>query len=114
VALSNQDAALRGIKGIVVLDGSWSQAKTLWWRNPWVLKARRVVLAPARPSRYGALRREPRREGLSTLEAAALLMARLEGRPEIEAALLASFERLLSRYRATQPKKDYRRRPRRR
>jgi DTW domain-containing protein YfiP len=113
--LADQDAALRGIAGIVVLDGSWSQAKTLWWRNPWVLKARRVVLAPSRPSRYGALRCEPRREGLSTLEAAALLMGRLERRPEIEAALLASFERLLSRYRVTQPKKDYRRRrPRKR
>jgi len=108
--LPDQDAALRGIAGIVLLDGSWSQAKTLWWRNPWVLKARRVVLAPARPSRYGALRREPRREGLSTLEAAGLLLARLEGRPEIEAALLASFERLLSAYRATQPKPDFRRR----
>ena len=112
--LPDQDAALRGIAGIVLLDGSWSQAKTLWWRNPWVLKARRVVLAPARPSRYGALRREPRREGLSTLEAAGLLLARLEGRPEIEAALLASFERLLSAYRATQPKPDFRRRPRQR
>ena len=110
VALSDQEAALRGIAGIIVLDGSWSQAKTLWWRNPWVLKARRIVLAPGRPSRYGALRREPRREGLSTLEAVGLLLGRLEGKPEIEAALLASFERLLSRYRMAQPRKDYRRR----
>ena len=108
--LSDQEAALRGIAGIIVLDGSWSQAKTLWWRNPWVLKARRIVLAPGRPSRYGALRREPRREGLSTLEAVGLLLGRLEGRPEIEAALLASFERLLSRDRLAQPRKDYRRR----
>jgi len=106
----DQDAALRGIAGIIVLDGSWSQAKTLWWRNPWVLKARRIVLAPGRPSRYGALRREPRREGLSTLEAVGLLLGRLEGKPEIEAALLASFERLLSRWRTTQPRTDYRRR----
>ena len=109
-ALPDQVAALRGIAGVVVLDGSWSQAKTLWWRNPWVLKARRIVLAPGRPSRYGALRREPRREGLSTLEAVGLLLGRLEGKPEIEAALLASFERLLSRYRMMQPKTDYRRR----
>ena len=113
--LPDQDAALRGIAGLIVLDGSWSQAKTLWWRNPWLLKARRIVLAPNRPSRFGILRREPRPEGLSTLEAVGLLLARVEGRPEIEAALLASFERLLSRYRATQPRKDYRRRkPRKR
>jgi DTW domain-containing protein YfiP len=64
---------------------------------------RRAVLGPRRPSRYGRLRHEPRRDALATIEAAALLLARLEGRPEIEAALAASFERLLGRYRATRP-----------
>ena len=29
-----------------------------------------------------------------------MLVSRLEGRPEIEAALMATFERLLARYRA--------------
>ena len=98
-ALADQDRALAGIEGVVVLDGTWSQAKTLWWRNPWVLKARRLVLAPNHASRYGNLRREPRRAGLSTIEAAALVLARLEHRPEIEEAMVASFERMLARYR---------------
>ena len=98
--LADQEQALKGIAGIVLFDGTWSQAKTLWWRNPWVLKLRRLVLAPAQPSRYGALRREPRREGLSTLEAAGLTLARLEGRPEIEEALGAGFEAMLAKYRA--------------
>jgi len=97
--VDHQGAALRDIEGIVLLDGTWSQAKALWWRNAWMLKCRRIVLAPKRPSRYGKLRKEPRREGLSTLEAAALLLARLEQRPEIETALHASFDRLLARYR---------------
>ena len=97
--LADQARGLAGIEGVVVLDGSWSQAKTLWWRNPWVLKCRRLVLNPKRPSLYGRLRREPRREGLSTLEAAALALARLEGRPEIEERMLAGFARLLERYR---------------
>jgi DTW domain-containing protein YfiP len=101
--VEHQEAALREIEGIVLLDGTWSQAKALWWRNAWMLKCKRVVLAPRRPSRYGRLRREPRRDGLSTIEAAALLLARLEGRPEIAAALHASFERLLARYRALHP-----------
>ena len=43
-AIEDQDAALKGVKGIVVFDGTWAQAKTLWWRNAWVLKARRLVL----------------------------------------------------------------------
>jgi DTW domain-containing protein len=97
----NQRAILKDIEGIVLLDGTWSQAKALWWRNAWMLKCKRVVLAPKRPSRYGRLRREPRSDGLSTIEAVAMLLARLEHKPEIETALHATFERLLARYRAT-------------
>jgi hypothetical protein len=98
--LEDQDRTLRGIEGVIVLDGSWSQAKTLWWRNPWVLKCRRLALNPKQPSRYGKLRREPRREGLSTLEAAGLALARLGNQPEIETALGLSFARLLGAYRS--------------
>jgi hypothetical protein len=101
---------LREIEGIILLDGTWSQAKALWWRNAWMLKCKRVVLGPKQPSRYGKLRREPRRDGLSTIEAAAMLLARLERRPEIETALHTSFERLLARYRAAHPNAGPRRR----
>jgi hypothetical protein len=98
--VDHQDAILSEIQGIILLDGSWSQAKAIWWRNPWLLKCRRIILAPKRPSRYGKLRKEPRREGLSTIEAAALLLSRLEGRDEIESKLMAAFESLLSHYRS--------------
>jgi DTW domain-containing protein YfiP len=103
-ALPDQIQALRDIDGVIVLDGTWSQAKALWWRNAWILKCRRVVLGPRQPSRYGKLRKEPRRDGLSTIEAAAMLMARLERNPEIETALNASFERMLQRYREAHPR----------
>jgi len=96
----DQDEALKHLQGVIVLDGSWSQAKTLWWRNPWLLKAHRVALKPARPSRYGNLRREARREALSTLEATALLLSTLENNPAVSEALHGSFERLLAAYRA--------------
>jgi DTW domain-containing protein YfiP len=119
----NQRGILKGIEGIVLLDGTWSQAKALWWRNAWMLKCQRVILGPSRPSRYGKLRREPRRDGLSTLEAAAMLLAGLEKRPDIAETLHASFERMLTKYREVQiaepalapkprPKRDYRRRRR--
>ena len=102
-AVDHQDSALREIEGIILLDGTWSQAKALWWRNGWMLKCKRVVLGPKRPSRYGKLRREPRSDGLSTIEAAAMLLARLERKPESETALQVSFERLLARYRELRP-----------
>ncbi len=120
---ANQRTILSAIEGVVLLDGTWSQAKALWWRNPWMLKCQRVILNPAHPSRYGALRREPRRDGLSTIEAAGMLIAALERRPELAATLNASFERMLARFREVQratpelapkpkgrPKRDFRRR----
>jgi DTW domain-containing protein len=67
-----------------------------------MLKCQRVILNPRQPSRYGRLRREPRRDGLSTIEAAAMLIAGLEKRPEIASILNASFERMLARYREVQ------------
>ena len=98
----NQRAILEGIEGVILLDGTWSQAKALWWRNPWMLKCRRVILGPLQPSRYGRLRKEPRPDGLSTIEAAGMLLARLQKRPDIEAALAASFDRMLARFREVQ------------
>jgi DTW domain-containing protein YfiP len=100
-AAPDQGRQLAEIEGIVVFDGTWSQAKTLWWRNPWVLKAKRIALNPKRPSLYGAMRREPRREGLSTIEATGMLLARLEQRPEIETALTENFRRMLDEIRAS-------------
>jgi DTW domain-containing protein YfiP len=97
-----QRAIFDALEGVILLDGTWSQAKALWWRNPWMLKCQRVILGPKRPSRYGTLRREPRSDGLSTIEAAAMLIARLEKRPDIEETLNASFERMLARYREVQ------------
>jgi DTW domain-containing protein YfiP len=119
----NQRAILKDIEGVVLLDGTWSQAKALWWRNAWMLKCQRVILGPAQPSRYGQLRREPRRDGLSTLEAAAMLLSSLQKRPDIAQTLHGSFDRMLERYREAQsqmpelapkpkPKRDYRRRKR--
>lgn len=96
----DQDRAISGIRGVIVLDGSWSQAKTLWWRNPWLSRLRRIAINPTRPSFYGKARREPRREALSTLESVALLMARLERKPEIQTDMTKSFARLLHRYHA--------------
>jgi DTW domain-containing protein YfiP len=93
---ADQQVMLRDLDGAVLLDGSWSEAKALWWRNPWLLKLRRIVLDPQRPSHYNRVRREPRREALSTIEAAALLLSRIEGRPEIETQLTAALDRMIA------------------
>ena len=99
--LAEASSILRSLHGIILIDGTWSQAKSLWWRNPWLLKAHRLVLNPAARSRYGKLRREPRRESLAVIEAAALALARLEHRPELESLILRPFDLLVEKVKSS-------------
>jgi DTW domain-containing protein YfiP len=90
------------LAGIVALDGTWSKAKTLWWRNPWLNKLNRLNLKPSQPSIYGRLRVEPRREFVSTLESVAQALT-LCGEPtEVEENLKRTFRTLVQRVRDAQ------------
>jgi len=93
-------ASETALEGIVVLDGTWAQAKTMWWRNAWLLKLHRLVLHPLRPSQYGRLRKEPRRECLSTIESVAEALEALGEDAAACEALRGHFGRLLGKYRA--------------
>jgi DTW domain-containing protein len=87
------------LEGLVVLDGTWSKAKTLWWRNPWLNKLNRLTLTPKQPSIYGHLRAEPRREFVSTLESVTAALTLCGESPEIEAGLARVFRTLVQRVR---------------
>jgi DTW domain-containing protein len=87
------------LEGIVVLDGTWSKAKTLWWRNPWLTKLNRLTLKPKQPSIYGHLRAEPRRELVSTLESVTAALTLCGESPEIEAGLARVFRTMVQRVR---------------
>lgn len=79
------------LAGIVVLDGTWKQAKTLWWRNPWLLKLRRLTLNPRMPS----LRPQARAAGLSTIEAIALTLRELGEDSALAESLVDQYVRLI-------------------
>lgn len=80
---------------LVVLDGTWSQAKRLWDDNPELAALPCVRLAPEAPSRY-RIRREPSFEAISTLEAIVLALSILEpDRAAALATLLASFDAMI-------------------
>jgi hypothetical protein len=86
------------ICGLILLDGTWSQAKTLWWRNAWLLKTQRMYLVPKEKSRYGNIRKEPRPECVSTLEAAAECYSFFGFDPNVEIQLKSDFKNLLKTY----------------
>jgi DTW domain-containing protein YfiP len=87
------------LEGIIALDGTWSKAKTLWWRNPWLNKLRRMNIKPAQPSIYGRLRAEPSRDYVSTLESVGAALSLCGEDPQIEAGLLRVFRTLVQRVR---------------
>jgi DTW domain-containing protein YfiP len=91
--VADAEEIVDALEGLVVLDGTWSQAKALWWRNPWLLKLHRVVLIPAARSLYGRVRREPRRECLSTLESVAVALDCMGEAPEVRERLMALFRK---------------------
>ncbi len=94
-----QDEILENLQGIILLDGSWAQAKALWWRNAWLLKCQRLVLQPPKVSLYGNLRKEPRRESVSTIEAAAYTLEALTGDATLADKMLVPFKALLEKAR---------------
>jgi DTW domain-containing protein len=98
--LPDQEQLLDALEGIILLDGNWQQAKALWWRNAWMLKCRRLVLQPPKPSLYGNLRKEPRRESVATIEAAAYTLASLENDASMADKILAPFKLLLEKAKA--------------
>lgn len=92
------------IDGIILLDGTWSQAKSLWWRNAWLLKLHRAILNPKHPSLYRELRKEPRSECLSTIESIAEVLEALGEKQAACNHLRELFSKLLDKRRASRSK----------
>ena len=76
---------------LVLLDGTWRQTRQLLRLNPLLQSLPRWALPAPPPSRY-AIRRAQRPEQRSTLEAACLALATLQGDAERFAPLLAAFD----------------------
>lgn len=80
------------VKTLVVIDGTWAQARKVLKQNPGLLRLRRVGITPTRPGNY-RIRREPAAECLATIEALAQALGAMEGEgaPERFAGMLAAF-----------------------
>lgn len=81
-----------GIRGLIVIDGTWKQAKALLWRNRWLLKLNQILLNPETPSKYSPLRRQPKRICLSTIEAVAFALGELGESGQMVNQLRALFD----------------------
>jgi DTW domain-containing protein YfiP len=95
---------------LIVVDGTWSQAKNLVRDNP-VLKALpRYAFAAPQPSEY-RIRKEPAVEFVSTIEALMHVLGALEGDPARFRALLDPFRAMVDaqlQCQALRPERRYR------
>jgi DTW domain-containing protein YfiP len=86
--------SLAGPVTLVVVDGTWSQAGKMVRRNPRLAALPRVAFTPPKASDY-RIRREPRPECVSTIEALVHVLGALEGNPEGPMALLEPFRKMV-------------------
>lgn len=84
----------RGVSTLVLLDGTWWQAKKLLRSNPRVAALPRVAFQPDAPSDY-RIRREPEAHFVSTIEALVHALGVLEGDPGRATAMLAPFRAMV-------------------
>jgi DTW domain-containing protein YfiP len=78
---------------LVVIDGTWWQAKKLFKKNPLLWSLPRYALSPAVPSRY-RIRREPALHCVSTIEAITQALTLLERERDVS-ALLKPFDAMV-------------------
>jgi hypothetical protein len=79
---------------LVVIDGTWHQAKTLFRDIPRLHTLPQYRLAPAAPGRY-RIRREPNEHALSTLEATVAALIALEPENVELSRLIETFNRMI-------------------
>ncbi len=97
---SNDSVALEELgvhehpSALIVIDGTWAQARKLYRRNSWLHALRHVHLTPAAPSRY-RIRRQPRSDYLSTVEAVVSALKILEPDNPGFDGLLERFDRMI-------------------
>ncbi len=81
---------------LVVIDGTWPQAKSLYRRCPWLRALPHYALTPRELSRY-RLRREPAPHCVSTIEAIVEALRRLEPHTPGLDGLLEAFDAMIDR-----------------
>jgi len=76
---------------LMLVDGTWSQARKIVRLNPWIAALPRVRLDPSAPSNY-RIRREPRPNYISTIESLVAALEILEPDTEGLRGLLDAFD----------------------
>lgn len=81
---------------LIVVDGTWSNAKKVVEKCPLLSKLPRLAFTPARPGNY-RIRKEPAEHCLSTIEAVTYVLEALERAPGAFTPMLSVFDAMVER-----------------
>ena len=79
------------LQGIILLDGSWKQAHSTWWRNPWLLRVNRIALNVKQASK----RNQAKASGLATIESIAHTLPYLNESAAVSESLLQQYQNFI-------------------
>ncbi len=92
-SVSAESARASQLNTIILLDGTWKKARRLMHLNPWLRELPTFALQPDQPSSY-KIRKSPRADGLSTIEAAVCVLNELQPDKEFS-GILAAFHKMI-------------------
>ena len=81
-------------RAVIIVDGTWSQARKVVKHNPFLQALPRLAFRPDKPSNY-RIRAEPSDDCVSTIEAVVHLLGALEGDAEKFRPILRAFDRMV-------------------
>jgi DTW domain-containing protein YfiP len=96
VGAQDVDGLAHAPRTLIVVDGTWSNAKKVVEKCPVLSKLPRLSFKPAQPGNY-RIRKEPNEHALSTIEAVAHVLERLERRPGGFVPLLSAFDAMVEK-----------------
>ena len=92
-SLSGAQAAQLTFKYVILLDGTWRKVSRLLHLNPWLTQIPSIAIQATRASEY-KIRKTPREDGLSTIEAAVETLNSLEPNKDFS-PILNAFHKMI-------------------
>ncbi len=93
-ALTEQEAKSKKFKHLILLDGTWRKVTRMLHANEWLQELPCIAIDVQHASQY-TIRKSPRTDGLSTIEAAVYVLNVLHSKQDF-AQILKAFEKMIA------------------
>lgn len=93
-SLTSEQAIARKFKHLILLDGTWRKVARMMHVNPWLISLPCIAITSSNSSEY-QIRKSPREDGLSTIEAAVQTLNQLHPDDDFS-EILTAFRKMIS------------------